>query len=495
MGCGAVILCRFVDMHKLVAQSRDFINTNAREIAVWGILGMLSITFFGIYGKLAQDDAFITYRYARNIASGMGFVYNDGEWVLGTTTPLYTLVLAVFAYLFPHADVTQISIVISTISLWISAGMIYEISASMGKEISLSVALYFITIPFLSTFIGMESYFGAGLLLLTIWAYCKGHLKITAILNGLLIITRYEMVLLTFVLVGWDVFIRRRIPFWLWMSIPIVGTWLLYATLVFHTPMPLSASAKLTDYHIPFLLGGLMYGYSSVMRAPLEMLSIGFTLLGIWAAARTKRLPSGIYILLIFSFAYLIVAAIFAGSFPWYYAPLMPALAVLVILGIQYFASVPLKQTGQSSKVIKRYIFLICVAVLVISHLFIWKQDHLAYKSTVGDSRYAEYARVIDWLNQNASSGQSIALFEIGYVGYFTHDLKIIDFPALVTPEMLPWVGKNTDVRIMHAIRIFEPDFILVLDTPSERHAVESSGYYQIVNLRLNRFLLYQKKH
>lgn len=43
----------------------------------------------------ANDDAFITYRYAYNLATGQGFVYNVGERVLGTTTPLLTLLLGV----------------------------------------------------------------------------------------------------------------------------------------------------------------------------------------------------------------------------------------------------------------------------------------------------------------------------------------------------------------------------------------------------------------
>ena len=41
------------------------------------------------------DDAFITFRYARNLALGHGFVYNPGEWVLGTTAPAFGLLLAI----------------------------------------------------------------------------------------------------------------------------------------------------------------------------------------------------------------------------------------------------------------------------------------------------------------------------------------------------------------------------------------------------------------
>jgi hypothetical protein len=42
------------------------------------------------------EDAYITLRYARNIASGLGFVYNPCEPVLGTTTPLWTLLNALY---------------------------------------------------------------------------------------------------------------------------------------------------------------------------------------------------------------------------------------------------------------------------------------------------------------------------------------------------------------------------------------------------------------
>ena len=37
----------------------------------------------------ANEDAYITFRYARSWVRGMGPVYNAGEHVLGTTSPLW----------------------------------------------------------------------------------------------------------------------------------------------------------------------------------------------------------------------------------------------------------------------------------------------------------------------------------------------------------------------------------------------------------------------
>ena len=65
------------------------------------LLASLAFVIFAVRQSagLANDDAFITYRYARNIASGQGFVFNPGERLLGTTTPLYTLSLVPVALL------------------------------------------------------------------------------------------------------------------------------------------------------------------------------------------------------------------------------------------------------------------------------------------------------------------------------------------------------------------------------------------------------------
>lgn len=49
--------------------------------------------FFRIYTNICLEDALITYRYSENLALGRGFVFNAGERILGTTTPLFTMIL------------------------------------------------------------------------------------------------------------------------------------------------------------------------------------------------------------------------------------------------------------------------------------------------------------------------------------------------------------------------------------------------------------------
>src|SRR5437762_4060818 len=44
-------------------------------------------------GAFTVDDAYISYRYARNFARGLGLVYNPGERIEGYTNFLWTLLI------------------------------------------------------------------------------------------------------------------------------------------------------------------------------------------------------------------------------------------------------------------------------------------------------------------------------------------------------------------------------------------------------------------
>lgn len=82
--------------------SQAFATTrSSRLIFVLGIiLGLATLIRIHLASGLgAGDDAYITLKIARNIADGNGFVYNLGERVLVTSTPLYALVIGVLAHL------------------------------------------------------------------------------------------------------------------------------------------------------------------------------------------------------------------------------------------------------------------------------------------------------------------------------------------------------------------------------------------------------------
>ena len=73
---------------------------------------------FRLYTGIVLEDALITFRYAANLAAGDGFAYNVGERVLGTTTPLFTLLLATCGFLFGTGSIPA-----SALVLGIAAGV------------------------------------------------------------------------------------------------------------------------------------------------------------------------------------------------------------------------------------------------------------------------------------------------------------------------------------------------------------------------------------
>src|SRR5947207_91368 len=77
----------------------EFRKRNARAILLF-IIGALVL--FAWWNRFIQDDAFISFRYADNLARGFGLVWNPGERVEGYTNFLWTIGMG--AVLVLHGD-------------------------------------------------------------------------------------------------------------------------------------------------------------------------------------------------------------------------------------------------------------------------------------------------------------------------------------------------------------------------------------------------------
>src|SRR5690242_9325867 len=84
-----------------------------------------------ITGPHAIDDAYITFRYARNLADGLGLVYNPGEWVLGTTAPLWALILGA-GYRLGLTDLPWLATAISALCDAATAAILAHLARRIG---------------------------------------------------------------------------------------------------------------------------------------------------------------------------------------------------------------------------------------------------------------------------------------------------------------------------------------------------------------------------
>ena len=113
-------------------------------ILVIGLAGV--ILFQALPGSRPLDDSYITYRYARNINTGAGFVYNNAEHVQGTSTPLYTLVLALFSLPLGIDKIPYISFGIALIADVINTVLLFRIARHLLKQ---NFAAFVLSIVFL----------------------------------------------------------------------------------------------------------------------------------------------------------------------------------------------------------------------------------------------------------------------------------------------------------------------------------------------------------
>src|SRR5205814_7299130 len=77
---------------------------------------LLALAARTVPGPRTIDDAFITFRYSRNIVEGQGFVYNPGSQVLGTTTPLYTVLMAAISAIARGEDFQNYAIIVNALA-------------------------------------------------------------------------------------------------------------------------------------------------------------------------------------------------------------------------------------------------------------------------------------------------------------------------------------------------------------------------------------------
>lgn len=459
--------------------------------------GLGTFAFGRVYGGFVQDDAYVTYRYARNLAAGEGFVYNPDDYVLGTSTPLYALTLA-FGATVTGLSIPEAGRAVGLVSLWIAALALYGLGRAKDVAFSAVASLLFLTNPFLRHMVGMETFFVLAMLLLAVWAYVGRRLWLVSILTGALVVSRYEMVFFAGILALAYWLERRRLPMWLWPAVAMAGAWLLYASLTFGSPIPLSSSAKLASPRVAFPVGFLFY-YSAFVSEQGWLAVHGFLfLIGIVILVRKRDVHLAYGLILIWTAAYFVLAGLLAGSFPWYYGPLIPGVAIAIASGTKYVASLPpllANPRGSSYRtvILDRVPFLLLSGAILVANLAVWLGDWRSYQGGALDHRFEAFHEVSAWLLDHATKDETLAASEIGYIGYLT-DMKIIDLYGLVTPGVQPWLPYGLTYTASRVIAEYSPNYVLIDTSRGPTEAYGLDARYSLAETFPPRYVLYARE-
>ncbi|MCO6450696.1 MAG: hypothetical protein J5I90_07880 [Caldilineales bacterium] len=426
--------------------------------------------------NLAVDDAFVTYRYAANLARGLGFVYNPGEQVLSTTAPFYGLLLALPVWL--GWRLPLVSNALGGLAIGSGGLALALIGRSYGwPGAGLLGGLFYVLMPLLWLALGMETALFLALVLAAFAADANSRSGWAGVFLGLAVITRYDAALAAAILFLWR-WLQDRRPSWRMILAAglVAAPVLLYLTLTFGSPLPVTLSAKQsqTDLGVTGFFAGTSYvqGLGVLLRGWwaqtwLYVLPVAAMALGLAVAVWRERwaLPLVIWAIL-HAFAY---QALSVAPYFWYYAPLIPAAAVTMGVGVwaafnwagQRFR---LGKSGRSAILIVLTLLVSLPLVLSLTGIFRALSASLPDPSTalskvLPEAKTESYRQAGVWLAANTPPDASVGVTEVGVMGFFSQR-PMVDFLGLIQPDAAAALGRGDPLWTLYT---YQPDYLALI--------------------------------
>lgn len=347
----------------------------AQSNGLWRALAfviiLLALLARTIPGPRTIDDSYITYRYARNLLEGVGFVYNPGERVLGTTTPLYTALMVAGAGCLrplgfdPSEVFPVLSLVINALADTLTCLLLLRLGRRLGAPYAgVGAALLWAIAPFSVTFAigGLETSVYVLLLTATAYAHLTDRHILTAGLAALAFLTRPDALILIGPLGldrAWQIWRTVRQPrsastppFTLSRlvleALVFLGptlAWLTFAWLYFGSPLPHSIAAKSLAYRLEPEAGfvRLLQHYTTPFLEHLTFttawIAIGMVLypfLFLVGARRSLGQAARLWPFVLYPMFYFAVFAIANPLiFRWYMTPPLPPYILTILIGTE----------------------------------------------------------------------------------------------------------------------------------------------------------------
>ncbi len=442
--------------------------------AMTGItLGILTLAgLLSLLGRWGYDDPYITFRYARNLLAGHGFVYNVGQRTLSTTAPLYAILLAGLGYLWPDPSgqgLPALSNALSAASVLGSATLLLTWALRRGQKATGMIAAVLLSLfPLLLTTLGAE----IGLYLLLIMAgfsaYDRSRLNLAAVALALAAMVRPDGLLAAVALALYHLWrclragsradCRLAVP-WLPVAlyIVLVGAWYGGLWLYFGAPWPVTLLVKQQQGQMAISTrfgAGFVDLVRRLGRQPLYRLHGALAVVGLGRVAVKERHWA---LLLLWTALYFLAYTLLGVSrYFWYYAPLVPAFVVLVAEGAVALLRliVRLRAPQTLSAGLTGLLLIALLAPLLSGTL------GAAWRS---DPRLKPYREIGQWLALNTPPQATVGALEVGIIGYYAQR-PMVDFAGLIQPEVARRFTADSTYQesAAWAIQNYRPDYVVL---------------------------------
>ena len=513
-------------------QLRSFIVHHSPFIVLFPLAVFLRL----LPGERMIDDAYITFRYARNLATGLGLVYNAGERVLGTTTPLYTLLMAGLAFVLHSQNFPALAVWVNALADGFTCALLIPLGESLSgnKWVGAAAGALYAVAAFSVTFAigGMETSVFVLLLVLTAFLYLRpdstpirpyAHTPLWPLTAALALLTRPDaLIFIGPLAVAAAVRIafsaqplrqktREAAQAAFIFAAPVVP-WFVFATLYYGSPLPHSIAAKSAAYHLQPLEGfvRLWQHYSTPFfeQATFEKIPFGnywplpglviylsLFLIGALAFARRDRrnLAVTAYPLLYFA-AFALANPLL---FRWYLTPPLPFYFLGLLGGVARIGGQRMEVGGQTSDLpplTSHLPFALACAAFLFFSLRAWTltPDHGPQRPAPQMAWFKLeelYTQVGKELAPEMSPDTVIAAGDIGALGYFSGG-RILDTLGLVSPESTAYYPlPPAQLAITYAISADliadrKPDYVVFLDVYGRRTLLTDPRFVRDYTLR-----------
>lgn len=444
---------------------RQGLKNHPQEAMLTLVLGLAGLAAGWWASQIILDDAMITFRVAENLAYGRGFVYNPGERVQVTTTPLYAIILAAGTWLFGAAP--RAALALNILLATLIPILTYNVGRRLAGPITgIGGALLITLMPLLVIAFSMESYLYVALILASMEAYAARRDRLAGLLVGITALVRGDAVLMGVSMLSFDVLRHRRLRWPLIIpAVTIPAAWYLFATLYYGWPFPATLAAKTAQGEFNWLGQYFLSGLGEYWEDWIELYSRLFYLfplligLGLVRAIFTERLwwvLIGRDVLYVATFVGLGVT--FAE---WYYAPLAPGLALLSARGVQWIAAGVTGLVGRVTSQKEKLATLTggAAAAAIFATLLVTMYPVTAdIVRSNPDWKAQVYPDAGRWIAQNTNASANLATIDIGHLGYWS-GRHIVDIVGLAQPDVAPHIGRGD---FGYAIRRYRPDMVLI---------------------------------
>lgn len=488
----------------------NFFSKHRNGILVFFVAILFTTTsFFSSSLRFASDDQFIHYRYIDNLAYGNGFVYNIGEKILGSSSPLFSLVSASVKIIFSNVYTPDLIAYINIIILSLSAVFLYQLGQKFisAKWVWLLTFIYILNsgrmIPQ-----GMETPLFLLLFFIFINLLLEQKFKWSAVVLSLLILTRPDaglIAVLCFIYWAQHKSFKEALKYTM-ITVLVALPWLIFATIYFGSPVPQSVIAKshVNDIINQSSIQAVSVQLSSISRIywgnifnpDNRGLQVIFNLLPILLLvlyAIKEKINRENWIIAVTPVIYFMLWSITNPvMFPWYTSQLEPIWLILSFIGV--FTLV--------EKIKKTWLHVIIIIIILMGPVVRWY--NLATTNDQG-SKVGNF-QTSEILKKIIKNGDRIMINNYGVIGYVTN-AYILDPFGLINNDTLrfypisPECNKKGQMFVYPAIMIeeFKPEIIVatreeISDCFSEDNWFEKNySQANIDNLSFNNIWLLNK--